>query len=66
MVKKTDHKIFFNIYSEEREGFIEKFLAYARPEQAIDLHRGHSYKVRFNGNPKYPLIEVVVEEVSIK
>jgi len=66
VVKKTDHKIFFNIYSEEREGFIEKFLAYARPEQAIDLHRGHSYKVRFNGNPKYPLIEVVVEEVSIK
>jgi len=66
LVKKTDHKIFFNLYSEERQEFVDKFLAYAKPEQAIDLHRGHSYKVRFNENPRYPLIEFVVEEVSIK
>jgi hypothetical protein len=66
LVKRTDHKIFFNLYSEERQEFVGKFLAYAKPEQAFHLHRGHSYNARFNDNPKYPLIEVVVEEVSIK
>lgn len=66
LVNKTDHKIFFNLYSEERQSFAEKFVAYTNPERAVDLHRGHSYKVRFNDNPKYPLIETVLEEVSIK
>jgi ribonuclease HI len=61
-VGKTDHKIFFHIYSEEKRELTGKFRAYAKAAEDGELHRSHFYRVRFNSNPRYPIIESVVEE----
>jgi ribonuclease HI len=44
--------------------YVEKFVAYASPEIGHQLHRQHRYLVRFNGNPKYPQIVEIVEEIT--
>ena len=64
-VGKSVHKIFFDLYSEDKKEFAEKFRAYAEPVQAAELHRGHCYRVRFNDNPKYPVIESVIQELNV-
>jgi len=52
------------MFSETRGDFLEKFVAYARPEVGTILHRHHAYRVRFNSDPKYPVIEAVVEDIG--
>ena len=39
--------------------------AYASPDIGAALHRGHSYRVKFGSNPKYAVIEEVIEEVAL-
>lgn len=63
MIGKNDHKIYFELYSEEEKRLTDKYRAYASPEIAAALHRTHWYKVQFNDNPSYPTIEAVVQEV---
>lgn len=58
-----ENKIKFQLFSEARGDFFEKFFAYAQPEIGAQLHRQHAYCVQFNSNPKYPIIEAVVDEV---
>jgi|ERR1017187_2048708 hypothetical protein len=41
-----------------------KFVAYARPKVGAILHRHHAYRVRFNSDAKYPVIEAVVEDIG--
>jgi ribonuclease HI len=64
IVLKGEHKIYFELYSETERRLTDKHRAYAAPDVAFDLHRGHWYRVRFNDNPRYPTIEAVVEETG--
>jgi ribonuclease HI len=57
-------KVNFNVYSEAKREFMEKYTGYARLDLAAELHRGHVYRVRFNDNPRYPVIEEITEEVQ--
>lgn len=65
IVGKTENKIRFVVFSEERQEFTDKCYAYASPEIGSALHRGHSYRVRFGNNPKYPVVEEIIEEVAL-
>lgn len=56
-------KIDFDLYGERQHEFVGKFRAYAEIEIGAELHRGHIYRVRFNGDPQYPRIESIVGEV---
>lgn len=65
VVGKSENKIRFVVFSEEKQEFLEKCYAYAPPEIGAGLHRGHCYRVRFGDKPKYPVIEEIIEEVTI-
>ena len=56
-------KIDFDLYEEHKREFTAKFRAYAQVSIGMELHRGQVYRVRFNGDPQYPKIESIVEEV---
>jgi hypothetical protein len=61
---KTEDKIYFDLFSETKGEFTAKYHAFTTAEIANDLHRSHRYRVRFNDNPKHPIIESVLEEVA--
>jgi len=61
---RGENKIKFQLFSETQRDFFEKFVAYAPPEIGATLHRHHVYRVRFNSNAKYPVIEAIVEELG--
>jgi ribonuclease HI len=61
----SDHKIYFEVWDTQLSRIEEKAWAFASAEVAVDLHRHHSYRVLFNANPKYPIIERIMEEVEI-
>ena len=52
------------MYSEKEKGYICKAFAYASPDIEDQLHRSHSYRVKFNNNPRYPIIESIINEVK--
>jgi len=54
----------FDLYDESSASFVQKYHAYAEADVAADLHRQHCYRVRFNENPKHPVIMEILEEVS--
>lgn len=60
---RLEHKIYFTIFSEASGQFVEKAYAFASPEIALELHRQHAYRVLFNANPKYPIIDRIIAEV---
>lgn len=62
IVGRSGHRIIFDLYSEEKAEYVAKYRAYTTPELALNLHRGHSYRVRFNDNPKNPMIESIQAE----
>lgn len=62
----SDHKIYFELCENESGDITGKASAFASAEIAVDLHRHHSYRVSFNANPKYPIIERVIEELLLK
>jgi ribonuclease HI len=61
--KRKDCKIIFESVSEETGKSTSKHFAYTSHEIEDGLHRSHLYRVRFNDNPQYPIIETVIEEV---
>ena len=61
---KGENKIRFDVFSEETQSYSESCYAFATPAMAADLHRQHLYRVRFNGNPQYPQIVHIIEEVA--
>jgi ribonuclease HI len=61
---KKEYKVFFDLFSEKEKSFTSKFFAYITPEVEDKLDRGHFYKVQFNNNPKYPIIEDVIREIE--
>jgi hypothetical protein len=62
LIGKTANKIFFDLLDESTGTYSEKFFAYAPPAIAGELHRQHSYRVRFNANPRHPRIEELAGE----
>jgi ribonuclease HI len=64
-VGRSDHKFYFGVFSEESQRFTRKECAFARAEVALGLHTHHVYRVRFNTNPKYPIIETMIAELPL-
>jgi ribonuclease HI len=64
VIRKTGHKVYFDVFDVLVGEFIEKCNAYASPEIAAELHRGHTYRVSFNADPKYPQITRVIEDLA--
>jgi ribonuclease HI len=62
---RSEHKIYFTVFSHETGQFKDKAFAFTAPEIAIDLHRHYPYRVIFNANPKYPIIERMIEELPL-
>ena len=62
LIGKTANKIFFDLLDESTGTYTGKFVAYAPPAIAGELHRQHSYRVRFNANPRHPRIEELAGE----
>lgn len=61
LVGRSDHRIYFEIVDIDSGAIVGKASAFAAPEIAVDLHRQNFYRVLFNTNPKYPIIERIVE-----
>ena len=64
LIRKTGHKITFEVVHPETDAYELKCFAYADAVVAAQLHRQHCYRVRFNADPKNPLIEELVAEVA--
>jgi hypothetical protein len=59
VVGKSENKIHFLVYDEDKQH------AYAEPVIGGQLHRGHSYRVRFGSQHKYPVIEEIIEQIVL-
>ena len=57
----ADHKIYFEVWNSASTAVVGKACAFTSAAIAVELHRGHSYRVLFNANPKYPIIEKIIE-----
>jgi len=64
LIRKTEHKITFEVVNPETGAYVLKCFAYADAAVAAQLHRQHCYQVRFNADPKNPLIEELLAEVA--
>jgi ribonuclease HI len=61
---KIEYKVRFDRWSEDGCSFESKHFAYTSPENENKLHRSYLYRVQFKDNPKYPIIETVIEEIQ--
>jgi len=66
MIRKTGHKLTFDLYDEFSASYVQKYYSYAEADVAAELHRQHCYRVRFNDDPKHPVILEIVEEIEPK
>jgi ribonuclease HI len=64
LLRKSDHKVYFNLFNEQSSEFIEKHTAYVSVAISSELHRGHSYRVTFNNDADYPQIIGIGEDCS--
>lgn len=62
---KAEDKIYFDLFSEDRAEFTAKYHAFTAALIAHELHRSHRYRVRFNDNPKHPIIECILSEATV-
>jgi len=53
-------KVTFAIYDPPKD-FTDKYFAYTAMENLRNIHRGHYYKVKFNNDPRLPMIEHLTE-----
>jgi ribonuclease HI len=63
LVGRQEDKIYFDLFSESDQAYAAKHHAFTSAEIAHELHRSHRYRVRFNDNPKHPMIEKIIEEL---
>ena len=63
IIRKSDHKITFDLFDAVASRYAQKHHGYAEPSVAAQLHRQHCYRVRFNSDPRYPFIEEIIEEL---
>jgi ribonuclease HI len=64
IIGKKSHKITFDLYDKSSERYTEKCYAYAEIDIVAQLRRQHCYRMRFNSDPKHPVIEEVIEEIA--
>ena len=62
---KGEHRISFNVFSEETQSYAGKFFAFAEKGLATELHMGNGHRVRFNSDLNYPQIIGRVEGVLL-
>ena len=65
VIGKSENKIHFLVYDDEKQQHVEKYYAYAEPIIGGQVHRGHTYRVRFGSQLKYPVIEEILEEIVL-
>lgn len=64
LLRKTGHKVTFDLYDELSATYSEKCYAYTEAHIIAELHRQHCYRVSFNSDPKYPIILSILEELD--
>lgn len=64
LIRKTEHKIYFDVYDEKIRTFHIKCTAYVPTAIIGDFHRGHCYRVHFGSDPKYPVVTALIEELE--
>src|ERR1700722_1289198 len=64
LIRKTGHRIHFDVLDEASGQFREKCRAYVDAGLINELHRGHTYRVVFNSTPLNPMVISIVEEVK--
>jgi ribonuclease HI len=64
LVKRDEQKIKFQTFSQAKQDFFDKYLAYADSSIGNALHRHHIYRVRMNTVSQYPRIEQILEELA--
>jgi ribonuclease HI len=65
VMAKGENRISFDLFAEVAQTYTASFYAYATPLLAVELHRQHAYRVRFDDDPHYPQIVECIEEVRI-
>ena len=60
-----EEKVRFDVVSEDEQYYIESCYAFTTTDLAVELHRQHGYRVRFNDNSNYPQILEIIEEVVL-
>lgn len=63
-VRRDEQKLKFQVFSEEKKDFFDKFTAYAAPAVGNQLHRQHIYLVRMNDVAQYPRVEEILAELD--
>jgi hypothetical protein len=63
--RTRENRFVFEIFDESSSNYISKHFAYCTPETGAQLHRQRGFRVRMNGNPEYPQIIEVHEEVPL-
>lgn len=64
VVGRSENKIKFQLFSDSRGDFFDKYVAYAQPELGALLHRHHAYTVQFNNDSKHPVLTAMLEEID--
>jgi hypothetical protein len=64
-VVKGEERISFTVFDEATQTYGSKFSAVTTSDIALELHRGHGWKVQFNSGPKHPQIIALIEEVPL-
>ena len=64
-VLKTDERVSFNMFDEVTQMYSSKFFAFTTPRISYELHSWRGWRVKFNDEPKYPQILIILEEVSL-
>lgn len=64
-VLKGEERVSFTVFDEATQTYGSKFSAVTTSDIALELHRGHGWRVRFNSEPKHPQIIALIEEVPL-
>jgi ribonuclease HI len=63
--KQGENRFKFQRYDQSTGESGSKFTADTSPELGAMLHRGHTYRVQMNDNPRYPQIVALLEEILL-
>jgi ribonuclease HI len=63
LIGKIHNKVYFDLYDERLALFGHKYTAYVSAANIAHLHRGNCYRVKFNSDPKYPVLTEILEMV---
>jgi ribonuclease HI len=63
LIRKTGNRVYFDVFDELSGQYREKCRAYTTKALIDELHRGHSYRVKFNADARNPAIVAILEEL---